>query len=119
MNISASMPLLVVAVVAVVAGGIDVVRFKIPNWITYTVSWPPTLKDCLAYQWNDVAIPYWHKLVTKAKACGDMIMKRLQRAGIEAEHKNIECLGLGACVPGVLPTSSQPTEVVLRVSVRD
>jgi sugar phosphate isomerase/epimerase len=43
---------------------------RIPNWITYTVSWPPTLKDCLNYQWNEVAIPYWHKLVAKAKECG-------------------------------------------------
>lgn len=43
---------------------------RIPNWITYTVSWPPTLKDCLDYQWNEVAIPYWQKLVAKAKECG-------------------------------------------------
>jgi sugar phosphate isomerase/epimerase len=43
---------------------------RIPNWITYTVSWPPTLKDCLDYEWNEVAIPYWHGLVEKAKAQG-------------------------------------------------
>jgi len=42
----------------------------IPNWITYTVSWPPTLKNCLDYQWNEVAIPYWHGLVAQAKECG-------------------------------------------------
>jgi sugar phosphate isomerase/epimerase len=43
---------------------------RVPNWITYTVSWPPTLKHCLDYQWNEVAIPYWRKLVAKAEACG-------------------------------------------------
>jgi sugar phosphate isomerase/epimerase len=43
---------------------------SIPNWVTYTVSWPPTLKDCLDYQWNEVAIPYWHQLVAKARQCG-------------------------------------------------
>jgi sugar phosphate isomerase/epimerase len=43
---------------------------KVPNWITYTVSWPPTLKGYLDYQWNEVAIPYWRKLVAKAKECG-------------------------------------------------
>jgi len=43
---------------------------RIPNWISYTVSWPPVLKDYLNYQWNDVAIPYWGKLVTKATSCG-------------------------------------------------
>ncbi|WMW42495.1 MULTISPECIES: sugar phosphate isomerase/epimerase [Bacillus] len=49
------------------AGGPD---DKVPNWITYTVSWPPVLKDILNYQWEDVAIPYWKELVKKAEACG-------------------------------------------------
>lgn len=35
---------------------------KIPNWITYSVSWPESLQDVLDYQWNEVAIPYWKKL---------------------------------------------------------
>lgn len=43
---------------------------KIPNWITYTVSWPESLQDVLNYQWNEVAIPYWKKLVKKAEDCG-------------------------------------------------
>lgn len=43
---------------------------KIPNWITYTVSWPPVLKDIVDYQWNEVAIPYWQGLVKKAESCG-------------------------------------------------
>ncbi|MFE4706368.1 sugar phosphate isomerase/epimerase family protein [Peribacillus simplex] len=43
---------------------------KIPNWITYTVSWPPVLKDILDYQWNEVGIPYWKELVVKAEECG-------------------------------------------------
>jgi sugar phosphate isomerase/epimerase len=43
---------------------------SVPNWITYTISWPATLKDRLDYQWNGVAIPYWHKLVAKAEESG-------------------------------------------------
>ncbi|CAI0810622.1 Xylose isomerase-like TIM barrel [Serratia marcescens] len=31
----------------------------VPNWITYTVSWPPTVKNCLDYQWNEVAGRRW------------------------------------------------------------
>lgn len=42
----------------------------VPNWITYTVSWPPTLKNCLDYQWNEVAIPYWRGLTERATTCG-------------------------------------------------
>ncbi|GAC12542.1 sugar phosphate isomerase/epimerase family protein [Paraglaciecola chathamensis] len=43
---------------------------KVPNWITYTVSWPPVLKSMLDYQWNEVAIPFWKELVAHAKENG-------------------------------------------------
>jgi sugar phosphate isomerase/epimerase len=43
---------------------------RIPNWITYTVSWPPTLKDALDYQWNQVAIPYWEGLIRLSHEAG-------------------------------------------------
>ncbi len=43
---------------------------SIPNWITYTTSWPATLRDVVKYQWDDVAIPFWKKLVARAKECG-------------------------------------------------
>jgi hypothetical protein len=55
----------------------------------------------------------------KARSCGTMILQRLHRAGIELEQSNIECLGAGDCVPGVVAARSDPPEVVLRVSVRD
>jgi hypothetical protein len=48
-----------------------------------------------------------------------MILQRLRRAGVELEHSNIECLGAGDCVPGVVSAIASPPEVVLRVSVRD
>ena len=57
--------------------------------------------------------------VAKARACGDMILRRLERAGVTPEHKNVECLGLGACAPGVMEVPKPMNEVVLRVSVRD
>ncbi len=43
---------------------------SIPNWVTYTVSWPGSLRQVVDYQWNSVAIPFWKKLVAKAKECG-------------------------------------------------
>jgi hypothetical protein len=55
----------------------------------------------------------------KARLCGDMIFQRLQRAGVELEHTNVECLGAGDVVPGVLAAAANPPEVVLRVTVRD
>jgi hypothetical protein len=55
----------------------------------------------------------------KARLCGEIILQRLRRAGIELAHTNMECLGTGACVPGVVSSSRGPVEVVLRVSARD
>jgi hypothetical protein len=55
----------------------------------------------------------------KARRCGEMILQRLRRAGVELEHSNVECLGAGDCVPGVIPATAAPPEVVLRISVRD
>jgi hypothetical protein len=55
----------------------------------------------------------------KARRSGEMILRRLHRAGVEPQHSNIECLGAGDCVPGVVGSRGEPAEVVLRVSVRD
>jgi hypothetical protein len=54
----------------------------------------------------------------KAKRSGEMLLDRLERAGQKPEHSLVECLGTGACVPGVMP-AADPPEVVMRVSVRD
>lgn len=39
-----------------------------PNWIT--TSWPPINNEILEWQWNEVAFPYWEKLVQKAQDYG-------------------------------------------------
>lgn len=41
---------------------------RTPVWIT--TSWPPETQDILDYQWNEVAIPAWRKLVNLAEDCG-------------------------------------------------
>ena len=55
----------------------------------------------------------------KARQCGAMLLARLRRAGAEPAFSNVECLGAGDCVPGVIQARTEPPEVVLRVSVRD
>jgi hypothetical protein len=55
----------------------------------------------------------------KARLCGRVILERLRRAGVVPEHSNVECLGAGDCVPGVIPPAPDAPEVVLRVTVRD
>jgi hypothetical protein len=55
----------------------------------------------------------------KARLSGEMILERLRRSGWTLEPSNIECLGAGDSVPGVLSVPASPPEVVLRISVRD
>jgi hypothetical protein len=55
----------------------------------------------------------------KARACGRMILKRLERIGLVPQRTNIEVLGAGDVVPGVIGPKTDPPEVVLRVSVHD
>jgi hypothetical protein len=55
----------------------------------------------------------------KAHLCGQVILERLRRAGVVPQFSNVECLGAGDCVPGVVPAAQDAPEVVLRVTVRD
>src|SRR5262249_50906725 len=55
---------------------------------------------------------------SKGRRCGEIILERLRRSGVELQATNIECLGTGASAPGVL-SAADPPEVVLRVTVRD
>lgn len=61
------------------------------------------------------------RAVDKARLAADLVWKRLERAGIvfDEEHRSTELLGLGACLPGILPVPEEPPEVVLRLGVRD
>ena len=55
----------------------------------------------------------------KARECGTMLLDRLRAVGMDYAHSNVECLGAGACAPGIITPATDPPEVVLRVSVRD
>lgn len=39
-----------------------------PNWVIS--SWPPETQAILAYQWNEVVLPYWHDIASLAKKSG-------------------------------------------------
>jgi hypothetical protein len=55
----------------------------------------------------------------KARAAGKMILERVRRAGFELARTNVECLGAGDSVPGVVPQTEEAWEVVLRVTGHD
>jgi len=72
---------------------------QMPNWIT--TSWPPETTEMLDYQWNDVAIPYWHDLAAFAGANG------VTRLAIEMHGNQIVF-----SVPGVLRLREEIGEIV-------
>ena len=55
----------------------------------------------------------------KARLSGQMILARLERAGYVPERSNVEVLGAGAVVPGVIQADHEAPEAVLRVAVHD
>ncbi|HEX4130834.1 MAG TPA: acyclic terpene utilization AtuA family protein [Pirellulales bacterium] len=85
---------------------------------------PEQLKVSLAYRDGYMAggqlLVYGHDCVAKARECGRIILERLRAAGYDYERSLIECLGAGDGVPGLASSrASDPTEVMLRLSVHD
>jgi len=59
--------------------------------------------------------------VAKARRSGDVILKRVREAGYELQRSLVECVGAGACMPGLLDRSieAELLETLLRVTVAD
>lgn len=90
-----------------------------PNWIT--TAWPPENMDILAYQWNDVAIPYWKRLAAFARdkgvrlavePCGGQLvhststmLRLIENVGEDVVGANIDpshLMWMGADIPTVI-----------------
>jgi hypothetical protein len=55
----------------------------------------------------------------RARRSGAILLEKLKQAGFTYAASNVEALGAGDCVPGVVAAQGDPPEVVLRVAVRD
>lgn len=72
------------------------------------------------YRATGILTIFGRDAASKARRCGEMILKRLETCGYPPQHSNIECIGAGDVVPGAPGAGgASPTEVVLRVSVAD
>jgi hypothetical protein len=84
---------------------------------------PDAYKVSLAYhdgyQASGQLLVYGRDCVAKARACGELIRRRVARAGFECQSWHVECLGAGESVPGLHPTPEGIREVMLRVTARD
>ena len=97
----------------------DVVRLSGARGRAPTDSYKVSIAYRDGYTASGTLVIFGADALAKARACGDMIVERLRRVGVEPEHKNVEFLGMGACAPGVVSAPDRPLEVVLRVSIRD
>ena len=55
----------------------------------------------------------------KARRSGLIILEKLKQVGFTFAESRVEALGAGDCVPGVVTSTADSPEVVLRVAVRD
>jgi hypothetical protein len=87
---------------------------------------PPPRQDKVSatyragYRASGMLAVFGRDAVTKARRCGEIVLRRLRDAGCEPQRSLVECLGAGDVVPGVLPRGDRElTETVLRISVAD
>jgi hypothetical protein len=86
---------------------------------------PENYKVSLAYEEGFTAsgqlLIYGEDCIGKARSCGAMILRRVERAGLKIQRSLMECLGANDGVPRHLVEIEKPKnkEIVLRVSVRD
>lgn len=59
------------------------------------------------------------RALDKAKLCAEIVWKRLDRAGIQFEHRDVEYLGASTVHAGIAAIPLEPSEIVLRLSVKD
>jgi hypothetical protein len=84
---------------------------------------PEAYKVSLAYRAGYMAagqlLVYGADCVPKARACAEIILARLRRAGVELAETHVELLGASAGVPGLHEPPPDLREVVLRIAARD
>jgi hypothetical protein len=84
---------------------------------------PKTYKVSLAYRDGYIGagtlVVAGRNAESKARRCADLILQRVRQAGYELARTNVECLGAGDSVPGVLPHDGGAWEVVLRIAAHD
>jgi hypothetical protein len=82
-----------------------------------------TYKVSLAYENGYTAsgtlLVYGDDCVEKSRACGEIIRRRVERAGYSLAGYTVECLGAGDGVPGLKQSRATGREVVLRVTAWD
>ncbi|MCI0638753.1 MAG: DUF1446 domain-containing protein [Gemmataceae bacterium] len=120
------------ASVSLTQTGPDAVRVVTTRGKPATDSYKVSIAFRHGYAASGTLVVFGPEAAAKARVCGDMIAKRLERAGALPRRFLVEALGTGSCVPGVLANlaphpqpncpgarGNDPPEIVLRVTAQD
>lgn len=84
---------------------------------------PPRYKVSMSYRDGYMAtgtlVVCGDQAEQKARVCGELILSRLNAAGVQLARTQIEILGTGDTLPGVWPRTEHAFEVLLRISAHD
>lgn len=84
---------------------------------------PATLKTSISYQdgylGSGTIVVTGPQALPKAQACAEAMQQRLHAAGVFPQRWNIEYLGAGDVLPGLVPRAVDPPEIVLRFAIHD
>lgn len=80
----------------------------LPNWIT--TSWPPENLEVLAWQWEEVALPWWTKAAAAAKAAG-VERLALENHGCQLVYSPATLLRLRAAVGDTVGMNLDPSHL--------
>ncbi len=81
---------------------------RTPNWVT--CAWPPDFLDVLAYQWDDVLVPYWQKAAAKAASHGVTKIALEMHPGFCVYNPDT-CLKLRAAVGPAIGANFDPSHL--------
>ncbi|MDA0834969.1 MAG: DUF1446 domain-containing protein [Planctomycetota bacterium] len=84
---------------------------------------PPTLKTSISYQdgylGSGTIVITGPDAINKAQACAAAMQQKLNAAGVFPQRWNVEYLGAGDVLPGIVPRAVDPPEIVLRMTIHD
>jgi hypothetical protein len=99
--------------------GPDLVRIQGARGRPATVTYKVSIAYRDGFMASGTLVLLGPQAALKAQLCGRMLLERLQRAGFAPQRSNVEVLGAGDVVPGLVAAPAEVPEVVLRVSVYD
>jgi len=80
----------------------------VPNWVT--TSWPPETQTILKYQWDEVALPYWHDLADHGRRSD--VRFAVEMHGAQLVYNVTTLLRLREAIGGIVGANLDPSHLM-------